>query len=953
VTRQRALLAGSGLFLVFAAIGIAIVAQGERLRVVARRQAAMHVAAGAAFTLEQQLSRSLSSAYALASIVRQHGRIDGFAELAREMIPVYGGISSLALAPDAIIGDIQPRAGNEAAMGHDLLHDPDRRFEARAAVDSRQLMLAGPFTLRQGGLGMVGRLAVFLPDPAAPGGERFWGLVSVVIRFTDLLDATQISRLVDDGYAYELTRVNPETGARERIATGIDPLTADPIAFPVKVPGGEWVLSLTPHGGWSGTPWVIVLQYGIALLGAAALSMVGFLLLRQPETLRLEVAARTADLARANARLAADMEQRCQAETALSLTQQVVDRARLAIAWVDGRDRVAYANEAFAAFCGKERGALAGAPIWDAFSPIAAEAWHSIRRELDGGASATRAVQLGEGLAARHARVAVDLVAVGDRRLAIVFVSDITEQRNAEEQLRESQKMEAIGLLAGGIAHDFNNVLTGILGHASLLAEAAPSGSDVHRIAHTITTAANRAAALTSQLLGFARRGKLLTAPVDAHGVAREVVRLLDHTIDKSIQIVERLEAPRSVVMGDGGQLQQAVLNLAVNARDAMPHGGQLSIETAVVDLDARWCERRPGASPGKHLALSVADTGHGIPAEIQARIFEPFFTTKEPGRGTGMGLAMVYGIARNHGGVVEVASEPGSGSRFTMYLPLSDAEIAPAAGESCRSAAEGAGLVLLVDDDEVPRSAAAVMLRSVGYDVVALASGEEAVRWYGREPRRVAAVLVDLAMPGMDGAECYRALRALDPRVPVVLMSGYGRDGRAQELLDEGVHAFVQKPFRAEDLAEAIGRATAAAARSRDAEGPASGGARETILLVEDEDDVRPVMEWVLNSRGYRVLAAHHGREALELASGDTAIDLLLTDIVMPEMDGPELAQRLGRPGLPVLYMSGLTAHQAIGAAAPGDGVAFLQKPFTPDLLARAVRDALDRRGAALLEGR
>src|SRR5919198_5254378 len=172
MTRRRALVASAAMFLVFSTLGGAIVWQGERLRSAARRQAATHVAAGAAFALEQQLSRALSANYALASIVRQHGRIDGFAELAAQMIPVYGGISSLALAPNGIIADIQPRAGNEAAMGHDLLRDPDRRFEARAAVESRELTLAGPFTLRQGGFGMVGRLAVFLPDGAAATGER-------------------------------------------------------------------------------------------------------------------------------------------------------------------------------------------------------------------------------------------------------------------------------------------------------------------------------------------------------------------------------------------------------------------------------------------------------------------------------------------------------------------------------------------------------------------------------------------------------------------------------------------------------------------------------------------------------------------------------------------------------------------------------------------------------------
>ncbi|HET7826287.1 MAG TPA: response regulator, partial [Anaeromyxobacter sp.] len=782
------------------------------------------------------------------------------------------------------------------------------------------------------------------------GGERFWGLVCVVIRFSDLLDATQVKRLVDDGYAYELTRQHPATGARERIAAGIDALTADPVAMPVKLPSGEWTLSVTPHGGWSRPSWLVSAKYAVALAIAAAMAMLAFVLLRQPEVLRREVAARTADLARANAELAADMEQRRRAEAALSLTQQVVDRARLAIAWVDDEDRIAYANDAFAAFCGKGRLALAGEPLWEAFPAIGPDDWREIRSELQGGGSPGREVQVGDGAAARHARVAVDLVSVGARRLVIFFARDVTELRKAEEQLREAQRMDAIGRLAGGIAHDFNNVLTGILGHATVLAQRGSHGSEIRQVAETIAGAANRAAALTSQLLGFARRGKLLTAPLDVHAVVGEVTRLLDRTLDKRIRIVERLEAPRSVVVGDAGQLHQVVLNLALNARDAMPDGGELAVETSIVDADERWCERHPGAAPGEHLALTVADTGHGIPRELQGRIFEPFFTTKAPGRGTGMGLAMVYGIARNHGGVVEVASEVGGGSRFTVYLPLSDADLASADPTDVRREVHGSGLVLVVDDDEVPRDAAASMLRRLGYDVVALAGGEEAVRWYRERCQAVLAVLVDLAMPGMDGADCYRALRELDPRVPFVLMSGYGRDGRAQELLDEGMHAFVQKPFAAAELGDAIARAIAVA-RARDAErlavarppAPDAGGGGETILLVDDEDDVRSLIEYVLELDGYRVLSARDGPGALELARGAPAIDLLLTDVLMPEMGGPELARSLGRSDLPVIFMSGLDACRAGGGALTE--AAFLQKPFTPEELTTAVRDALERR--------
>jgi two-component system, cell cycle sensor histidine kinase and response regulator CckA len=409
--------------------------------------------------------------------------------------------------------------------------------------------------------------------------------------------------------------------------------------------------------------------------------------------------------------------------------------------------------------------------------------------------------------------VSFDRVRVGERTLVVLFVLDVTEQRRAEEQLRQAQKMEAIGQLAGGVAHDFNNLLTGILGHASVILESAPHGSEAHEAAVTITSAGLRAAELTRQLLGFARRGTLRKEPFDAHAVLRDLARLLERTLDKRIQLVERLRAPVSVAVGDGGQVHQALLNLAVNARDAMPEGGTLALESAVLELDARACERRPGIAPGTYLALSVSDTGHGIPPEISDRIFEPFFTTKEAGRGTGMGLAMVYGIARNHGGAIEVESTPGEGARFTLLLPLAAADALPARTPVPGGIARGDGQVIVVDDDEVPRSAAVRLLSGLGYDVVPFERAEDAIGWYRAHGAETRAVLLDLSMPGMDGEACFRALREIDPGAPVVLTSGYERDARLGEMLRAGALGFVQKPYGVAELAAAIAAAPGRAA--------------------------------------------------------------------------------------------------------------------------------------------
>ncbi len=802
----RPLLAAAGLFVAFALVGVAFVRQKDLLDRASQREAAGNAAAAAAFTLEQQLSRSLSATYALASVIRQHGRIDDFEALAAEMLPIYGGLSCLQLAPGAVISRIHPLRGHEAAMGHDLLRDRDRRFQAQAAVDSRQLTLAGPFALRQGGLGLVGRLAVFLPDPAAPARERLWGLVVAVIRVPDLLHAAQVRRLEDAGYAWELTRIDPETEAKERFAGSERAVPVDPVMLPVAVPNGLWTLYVARAGGWGGSTWIQAL-YGLALFVAALLTAFGLVLMRQPQILQRLVAERTAELARANECLAEDNARRRRAEEALAVTQEVVDRAVVAIAWIDDADRVVYANETFAVLCGRGRGEIEGRPLREGFAALAEDEWYAARRGLSRAPSMTREVDLRTGTETTRAVLSLAALELDGSELVVLFVTDVTAARRAEAQLRHAQKMEAIGELAGGIAHDFNNILTGILAHAGHLHDEAATGSDVRETALTITDAARRAADLTRQLLGFARRGKHLSAPFDVHALVLEISRLLSRTLDKHIRVRLRLEAPRSVVVGDPGQIQQAVLNLAVNARDAMPDGGELGVTTSVREIAADDRSRLPGLKPGSHLALEVEDSGHGIPRELRGRIFEPFFTTKQ-GRGTGMGLAMVYGIVRNHGGAVEVESEPGKGARFTLYLPLAAEALAAAeAPRPDRGSPRGEGLVLVVDDDDLPRGAATRLLRDAGFEVVGAASGDEALRLYRSRPG-IAAVLLDLAMPEMDGRSCFRALRRLDPAVRVVFTSGHERDGGVQELLEAGGLDFVPKPFTSRELVGAVARA-------------------------------------------------------------------------------------------------------------------------------------------------
>lgn len=394
----------------------------------------------------------------------------------------------------------------------------------------------------------------------------------------------------------------------------------------------------------------------------------------------------------------------------------------------------------------------------------------------------------------------------------ILIGTDILLQSEMERRLNEQQKMQAIGQLAGGVAHDFNNLLVGIQGYAELLERRYSDDGEVVRAVRVIQDAVQRGSELTKQLLGYARKGKHKIEPVDLAVCVRNVWMLLKRTMDRRIGVELDLEEG-IVVMGDPAQMEQVVLNLAINARDAMPQGGKLRFELHRTVVPSAVLQGFPEGEPMELAVLKTIDTGCGIAAENMDHIFEPFFTTKRE-EGTGMGLATVFGIVANHGGWVDVESSPGKGASFVIHLPLGqpvDGTVEPGPVRTPDAHPMGKGTVLLVDDEPVVLSTTAELLREIGFDVLQAPDGAKALDLLRSHGDVIDAVVLDLAMPGMDGSTCFFAIREMLPEMPVIIASGFSRDGRVQELIDMGADDFLQKPYRLADLAAMMVRLTGA----------------------------------------------------------------------------------------------------------------------------------------------
>jgi signal transduction histidine kinase/CHASE3 domain sensor protein/FixJ family two-component response regulator len=532
----------------------------------------------------------------------------------------------------------------------------------------------------------------------------------------------------------------------------------------------------------------------------------------------------------------------------------------------------------------------------------------------------------------------------------VITYTDVTSRLKTEAQLRTSQRMEAVGQLTGGVAHDFNNLLTVVVGNLDLLLrEAQKSGSDrdldLAAKLQVALGAAERGAQLTRQLLAFARRQPLEPQPLDMGRAVTEAATLLRRSLGETVEIEASTAAGLWTVLADPSQLENLIINLALNARDAMPEGGRLTLELANTTLDQDYARENPDATPGQYVMLAVSDTGHGMPADVVARAFDPFFTTKPEGKGTGLGLSQAYGFVKQSGGHIKIYSEVGHGTTVRIYLPRTTRSV----DQTDRSPVEvplgGGRTVLVVEDDEQVRRTVVAMLRELGYATLEAGDGTVALAMLATEPGEIDLMFTDVVLPGtVRGRELADKARAIRPRLAIAYTSGYTQNAIIHHgRVDEGI-VFLSKPYRKDDLArklrEALLAVGSAPARTVPTAEP-PGFAPVWVLIVEDEAIVRLSTLGMVEGLGHFGVGVGTAGEALRaLAGHDHDFAVMITDVGLPDRSGEELARqvRSERPGIGIVIASGYgSGGQTAGSAEPA--IHRLGKPYDLAQLAAAFR--------------
>lgn len=532
--------------------------------------------------------------------------------------------------------------------------------------------------------------------------------------------------------------------------------------------------------------------------------------------------------------------------------------------------------------------------------------------------------------------------AQGQPECILAINTDVTERKKLEQQFLRTQRMESIGTLASGMAHDLNNILAPILMSLELLREHT-DGTSGEVLVDTLESGARRGADLIRQVLGLARGLEGQTEPLDLGQLVRDILRVLGETFPKNIQIISRLPEGILRVLADATQMQQVLMNLCVNARDAMPGGGMLTISLENSLVDEMYSGMHLTLAPGPYVILQVEDSGTGIAPDFLERIFEPFFTTKRPGEGTGLGLSTCFSIVKNHRGVISVYSEVGKGTRFKVYLPAlaegvqSEAEPAPALGALPRGEGQW---ILVVDDEENIREITRRALERFGYRVLLASNGAEGVSIFAQYRSQIAVVLTDMSMPVMDGPAMIFAIKSIDPCARIIGCSGLTANGYLAKATEAGVEHFLAKPYTADVLLRLLHQMVVHPSSSDPVPSGDSVASHGAVLVVEDEPSLRRLAARVLEREGHRVVAVESAEEALKLVESQP-FRLILADLNLPGMDGQSLFERIRIrfPRLPFVLSTGAGTVPSGLQPHLGRDLEVLHKPYTLDELRNCVR--------------
>ena len=725
------------------------------------------------------------------------------------------GLRNLAVARGSKYELVYPIVGNERVVGYDLLEDPrpEVREDARRVLTENLMVVSGPLELVQGGMGLIVRRAV-------TRNGRVWGLVALVIDLAPILKEAGLDPPPPNLHLAARIEGRPAFTGSNRLFLG------DAVKVKVQVPWAHWELA-----GQFGGQWLTALEDERRLWTAS-----GLVLALIPTGLVFAIAWRQRVRHAYHLHTERLVEERTAALARSSLVVQnspvVLVRWRRGPGWpVDYvSDNIAQFGYAAADFqsgrvswgdimWAEDRLRLEAAPPTDPQAGMHLDPQEYRIVTADGGFRwmEDRTSVISEGGALVYQGIVIDITERKQREEAQ------REQRQLEDHNRQLQKMEAVGQLAGGVAHDFNNLLQVIGGYANLLLEEWPPSASGYAEVSEIQRATDRASVLVRQLLAFSRRQSIERRLIQPADTIADLLKMLRRVIGEHIELEFAPSADTPTILADPGQLEQVLVNLCVNARDAMPNGGRINISTSREDMDDQFCREHDLARGGPFVVIRVADTGPGIPAAVIDHIFEPFFTTKEVGKGTGLGLATVYGIVKQHEGMIDVSSPPDEGAVFRIFFRAAAGEATPVeASPVAASALTGHETILLAEDEEMVRNLARRVLEHAGYRVIVACNGTEAMACVDAQREHIHLAVLDVVMPGYSGRQVQARIRTLHPEMPVLYCSGYSSqvlDDSPDATADEHVELLL-KPYAPHALLE---RVRAILARASDSSTTAS----------------------------------------------------------------------------------------------------------------------------------